>query len=192
MSAFFRRPSAFPSSVRTKSVSRSRPCLFRTSFGMTTCRSNACRTQHGAAFEVVSEVETFLLQGRDELFGRPALNDRLFLHMGIIGPDTVTWDGECCREIGNIAGIDRSHRVGRAIPRRHGLVLRNQNQESSESLVDEVIQGVDVPDRQSAPSGESVHALEVSDPFSDDTTDDLAPLDLRMGFHLAMQLRGDG
>ena len=101
---------------------------------MTTCRSNACRTQHGAAFEVVSEVETFLLQGRDELFGRPALNDRLFLHMGIIGPDTVTWDRECCREIGNIAGIDRGHRVGRAIPRRHGLVLRNQNQESSESL----------------------------------------------------------
>ena len=63
---------------------------------------------------------------------------------------------------------------------------------TAEALLDEVVQGVDIPDPQSAPSGEGVHALEVSDSFGDDSTDDLAPLDLRMGFHLPMQLRGDG
>jgi len=83
-------------------------------------------------------------------------------------------------------------RLGAANPASLPAYLASGLVATAEALFDEVIQGVDVPDRQSAPSGESVHALEVSDPFSDDTTDDLAPLDLRMGFHLAMQLRGDG
>ena len=83
-------------------------------------------------------------------------------------------------------------RLGAANPASLRAYLASGLVATAEALFDEVIQGVDVPDGQSAPSGESVHALEVSDPFSDDTTDDLAPLDLRMGFHLAMQLRGDG
>src|SRR6266566_1778901 len=62
---------------------------------------------------------------------------------------------------------------------------------TAEALLDEVVQDIDVPDRQSAPACEGVHALEVPDPLGYDASDDLAPLDFRMGFHLTVQLGRD-
>jgi len=75
-----------------------------------------------------------------------------------------------------------------------GLFLRSPPRPfkpTTQAFFDEMVQFVDVPRSQLAPSDEDLHAFKIPDALGERPAHDLAPFDLRMRPHLPVEVGGD-